>query len=495
MSQKIIGRYAELRKLQSAYESDEAEFIAVYGRRRVGKTYLIRSWASQKSDKSCIFFQTSGIHGADISIQLREFRLEIERAFYDHHAGSLLRDPENWVDAFTLLREAIDKMASRKKIIIFLDEFPWMATKKSNLLQSLDYQWNRFLVNNPRIKMIICGSSASWIIEKVLNNKYGLHNRVTRRIHLEPFTLNETYQYVRSRKITLSQSQVLELYMCLGGIPFYLKFIERGLSAVQNINMICFLKQGELFNEFKNLFSSLFENAHEHETIIRLIAEKRNGISRSDIERLYGSKGGRVSVRLKELEDSGFIKSFLPIGRSRGFFYRIVDEYTMFYLKWIEPTLQSALTSEWNDEYWESLSQSSSWKAWSGYAFESICFKHLPQIRYALKIPSGSVASSWKYSGKKGEDFGAQIDLLFERPDNSTTICEIKYCKMPFEITKDIVSNINKKVQVFQKVRKSEKDIFISMITSLRLKKNLYAEDFVSSEVTLDDLFKDATVF
>ena len=489
MNIPLVGRIEEQNQLQRAYDSHEAELIAVYGRRRVGKTFLIRSWASAKSSKSCLFFQVSGIYGADISVQLREFRMEIERAFYDHHAGSLLQDPENWVAAFNLLREAIDKMSGRKKIILFFDEFPWMATKKSNLLQALDYQWNRFLVNNPRIKMIICGSSASWIIEKILNNKHGLHNRVTKRIHLEPFNLYETHLYLKSRKIGFNPSQVLELYMCLGGIPFYLKSMEKGLSAVQNINALCFMKQGDLFDEFKNLFSSLFENAHFHEEIIRLMASKREGISRSHIENLYKTKGGRLSLRLRELEEAGFIKKFVPLGRIRGSYYRIIDEYTLFYLKWIEPTLQNALSAQWNDEYWEALSHSASWKAWSGYAFEAICYKHLPQIRKVLKIPNGSVASSWKHIGKGEKDEGAQIDLLFERPDNATTICEIKYYKTPFEINKEVASDLNRKTKVFQRVRKSEKQIFISMITSSRLKKNLYAEDLVASEVTIEDLF------
>jgi hypothetical protein len=389
-----------------------------------------------------------------------------------------------------MLTETINLFAKRKKVVLFLDEFPWLTTRKSGALQALDYYWNRFWVNDPRIKLIVCGSAASWMITNIVNNKKGLHNRVTSRMRLEPFNLGETKAYLKHRGINWDASQVLILYMSLGGIPFYLRFCERGLSAIQNINQICFHKKGMLQGEFHNLFASLFENGENHETIIRMLAGKRNGVSRKEIEECLALKGGRISTWLKELEEAGFIQAFLSQGRDRGLFYKIIDEYSLFYLSWIAPQEKSGLGQEVSSEHWDATAQTPSWKAWSGYAFEAVCFKHLPQIRKALQIPEGAIAHTWRFvPPKNSEESGAQIDMLFDRPDNIIQLCEIKYTATPFELSKADAQDLSRKAQVYRSKTKTEKQIFFSMITSCRLKKNLYAEELVASEVVLDDLF------
>jgi AAA+ ATPase superfamily predicted ATPase len=485
---KIVGREDEQHQFHRVLDSHEAEFVAVYGRRRVGKTYLIRKFFESKP---CLLFHASGVQNRPQESQLSAFKREIETTFYGNVRKGFLGEPKNWMDALSLLTEAINLNKDPQKIILFLDELPWMATHKSGLLSALDYYWNRFWVNNPRIKLIICGSAASWIIENILNNKGGLHNRVTLRVRLEPFTLKETEMYLNYRGITLIKPQILELYMCIGGIPYYLKMVEKGLSVVQNINKMCFQKRGTLFDEFNNLFSSLFDHSEVHEEIIKVISSKREGMERSEIERLVQTKGGHVTKYLSELEEAGFITAFLPQGRERGLYYKIIDEYTLFYLTWIAPRTKKRLREEGTSHYWETVSQSSAWKSWCGYAFEAVCYKHLTAIRKALKIPDGSSATTWRYFPKKGiiGDEGAQIDLLFDRPDGVVSLCEIKYCKEPFVIDKQVAQELFRKVKIYEKVTKTNKQIFVSMITACRLKKNLYESEAIASEAGVKDLF------
>jgi AAA+ ATPase superfamily predicted ATPase len=482
---EIIGRTDEKQQLERILKSGQAEFVAVYGRRRVGKTYLIRSFFEKKN---CIFFRTSGVHNGSLKQQLENFKNEIESCFYGNRQGSSLATFNNWHDAFAALSDAIKLFGDKKKIVIFLDELPWMATQKSGLIEALDYYWNRYWSENPKIKVIICGSAASWIIENILEDKGGLHNRVTLRICLNPFNLAETKAYLQYKKINYNHDQILTIYMCIGGIPFYLNFIEKGLSAIQNINNICFNKKGTLYDEFDLVFASLFSKDEIHKDIIAFIASRRYGVSRTDIEDKF-YKGGRLTSKLKELEEAGFIASFIPWQKERGIYYRVIDEYSIFYLTWIAPRSKSRISKTIDEKYWEIISQKSSWKSWAGYAFESICFKHISQIKKALNIPEGSDVSSWRYVSESDQESGAQIDLVFDRPDNTINLCEIKYNSTPFVIDKNYAILLKERANLYQRVHKTNKQIFHSMIVANGIKKNMYSEELIDSVVTLKDLF------
>ncbi len=483
----IIGRHYEQKQLQKIFQSNEAEFVAIYGRRRVGKTYLIREFFDKKS---CIFFRSSGIHKGSLKKQLEKFKKEIENTFYKGQKGTQLSPFSNWHDAFESLKAAIDLFAKKQRVVIFLDEIPWMATPKSGLLEALDYYWNRHWSEDKRIKLIICGSAASWIIDHVLHDTGGLHNRVTLRLPMEPFTLSETKSYLSYKNIHYSNEQILALYMCLGGIPFYLNFVEKGLSAIQNINNICFSKKGTLYDEFELLFASLFKKHEMHEEIITFIANKREGVARHEIESHFKYKGGRLTGRLKELEEAGFIIAFMPWRKERGIYYKVIDEYTLFYLTWIARRAANRILKNIDDRYWEVLSAKPAWKAWAGLSFEAICFKHINQIKKALHIPDGSDVSSWRHTSPNNEEPGAQIDLIFDRPDNIVNLCEIKYCSSPFGIDKKYASHIVGREKIYCKVTKTNKQIFHSMIVSGGLKKTMYSEEIITSYVTLNDLFR-----
>ena len=292
----IVGRKYEQKKLDKAYASKRAEFIAVYGRRRVGKTYLIREFFSKKT---CAYFQVTGIHKGQQALQLMEFTKEIKRVFFPGIVK--LETPKSWMGAFEILTECLNRQEKKKKIVLFFDELPWMAMRSSKLLQAIEYYWNRYWVSIPNLKFVICGSSSSWIINNILKNKGGLYNRVTLRLPIEPFSLAETKEFLEYEGIHYDEYQTLQLYMCLGGIPFYLTMLEKGISAIQNINKACFQKKGSLLDEFDTLFSSLFNNAELYEKLIYIIASKRDGISREEIEELVQYKGGRLTQRLSEL--------------------------------------------------------------------------------------------------------------------------------------------------------------------------------------------------
>jgi len=483
--ESIVGREAEKKALKKILSSKKAEFVAVYGRRRVGKTYLIREYFSHQP---CVFFHASGIQGGRLSIQLKEFSKEIGRVFYGKNVQ--LQAPDQWMDAFQMLTEAIESK-QEKKVIIFLDEFPWMAAHKSYLLQALDYYWNRFWVSNASIKLIVCGSAASWVIKNILNSRGGLHNRVTLRLPIAAFSLLETQDFLRSLGIRYNAYQVAQVYMCMGGIPYYLDAMEKGLSPTQNINQLCFQKKGTLLDEFSNLFDSLFAESSMHKILVSLMATKREGVTRLEIERSLGYKGGRLTLKLTELEQAGFIMPFLPQGRSqKGYYYKITDEYVLFYLTWISPFLSLRTLPSLDHQFWIETSQSSSWKAWAGLAFESLCFKHIDQIKKTLKIPSGSYATSMRYVPKNNsKEEGLQIDLLFDRNDGIVHLCEIKYSNKPYVLDKTYAMALRRKVDLYEKISKTEKQVVLSMITTFGVKPGIYKEELIDSEVVLQDLF------
>lgn len=483
----IIGREEELSILKKLFKSNKAEFLAIYGRRRVGKTYLIRQFSN---NQEAAFFNVTGSKEGTKKEQLTHFVEQIGKVFY---GGVALSVPLQWDGAFNLLTTAMEQHAKNKKIILFFDEIPWMATPKSRLLQNLDYYWNQHWSNDQRIKLIICGSSASWIIKKVINNRGGLHNRLTQRIRLEPFTLLETKHFLENIGITLSHSHILLLYMVMGGIPYYLAHLEKGLSVIQNIEKLAFMENGLLFNEFDHLFASLFDHAEEYSEMIQLIGSKQYGIGQRELlkglkKSMLGSGGYK---KLKELEDTGFILSFMPYQHQRqGIYYRLIDEYSLFYLKWIAPIRKTLQRKAMQHGNFERMQQTSEWNSWLGYAFESACYQHMPLIRKKLAISPGAIADSWRYVPRKNAaERGAQIDLLFDRTDDAITLCEIKYSTTPFLLTKEYVEILQRKMLVFKEKTGTKKQLFLALIAAGGLKNNFYAEDIVSSVVELDDFF------
>lgn len=484
----LIGRDKEVAILKQLLGSNKPEFLALYGRRRVGKTYLIRQFFQKQKT---VFFNVTGMKNGGMVEQLGNFAQQIGDTFY---AKADITPQENWNEAFRQLTKAFDLLGKDKKIVLFFDELPWMATKNSKLLQNLDYYWNQHWSNDKRIKLIICGSSASWIIHKIIKNKGGLHNRITKKIRLESFNLSNTKKFLRANGIKLNNQQILSLYATMGGIPYYLSAVEKGLSAAQIIEKLAFSKQAFLLEEFDNLFASLFDDGDAHAELVHIIAEQRYGIGKRKLLETMGKKaiGSSGIKKLRELEDAGFIMGFKPLYHiKKGVYYRLIDEYTLFYLRWIEPIRETLQIESLDEGNWQTMQNSPEWYNWLGYAFESICYKQLPNIRKTLKISPTAIASSWRYVPTKGsKQRGAQIDLLFDRKDNAITICEIKYTNEPFVLTKEYVDVLQRKIAVFKEQTKTKKQIFLALISANGVKNNYYAEDLFSGIVTLDDLFE-----
>lgn len=471
----LIGRKEESAALLECLGSAASELIALYGRRRVGKTYLIRT---VYKDSMC--FEITGIYNAPLKTQLANFRQALEAS-----VGKKLplATPGNWLDAFQQLKNYLEQIDGKTKRAIFFDELPWLDGKRSGFLNAFEHFWNSWASKRQDVLVVICGSAASWMIKKVVNSKGGLHNRITKKIRLLPFTLNETELYLQSNQVQLDRYQLLQLYMVMGGIPHYLKEIKKGQSATQNIDRVCFTKDGLLFNEFHNLYPALYENPERHIKVIKTLATKRSGLTRNEIINGTGlSSGGTITTVLDELAESGFITTYVPLDKkSKDALYRLTDEYSLFYLKFIEGTRSTGKDS------WIQKAGTASWKSWSGYAFENICLKHVKQIKRALGIQGVySEESSWKYNDKSN---GAQIDLLIDRRDHCINICEMKFSENTFEINKSYAGELDNKVKTFRSVTATRKTLFLTLITTFGVKENMYKTSMVTNTIEMEELF------
>jgi hypothetical protein len=364
---------------------------------------------------------------------------------------------------------------------VFFDELPWIETPHSNFLSALEHFWNAWASARADIILVVCGSAASWMINKLINNKGGLHNRVTKRIRLLPFTLHETEIFFKNKNIELDRYQIVQLYMTMGGIPFYLNEIQPGRSAFQEIDRLCFSPGGVLVNEYQNLYRSLFNSAERHMTIVEVLAGNNKGMTRAGIISASGlSNGGNTTKALLELEESGFITRVHPFEKKvKEAIYRLSDQYSLFYLKFMQDKRAFGHGS------WLSRLDSPAWRAWSGLAFENICFMHIENIKKALGI--GGVyteISAWTNIEK-----GVQIDLVIDRRDHVISLCEIKFSRDPYILTKSYKEELEKKIAAFRSTIKTRKTIFLTMLTPFGLEENKYSIGFVQNTVTVEDLF------
>ena len=473
----LIGRIEEIKILENALKSSKAEMVSVIGRRRVGKTFLVKSVYENNLD-----FEITGIQRATRQEQLRNFMIQIGK----YSDGRFpITQPKDWLEAFYLFSKFLETKPKSEKWVVFLDELPWLATHKSGFLKGFSWFWNSWAVNQP-IVVVVCGSAASWMIKNVVNDKGGLHNRITKRIYLKPFDLWETEFFFKSKNIHFDRYQLLHIYMAVGGVPHYLDEIEGGKSAAQNINALCFSENGLLWDEFPKLYAALFENSEAHVQVVRALAKKQKGLTRSEIVQVAQLvEGGGVSTVIEELQHSGFISVYLPFGKKKkDSLYRLTDEFSLFYFQFMENNRLGG------SNIWQQMSQTQTYISWAGYAFESICLKHLSQIKKALGI-SGVYAIAASYF-KKGtdEEEGTQIDLLIDRNDHVINVCEIKFYNAELTIDKAMAMNCRNKIAIFKETTQTKKQVFLTMITTFGIKQNTYSLGLVDSSLTMDELFE-----
>jgi uncharacterized protein len=478
-AKEIIGRIAEKKRLSSILESTEPEFLSVYGRRRIGKTFLIREFFRDQ-----IVFDFSGSKDAALNVQLENFHKE----FLLRTKGKLQTAvPKSWSEALDYLATYLRSFSNKKgKIVVFLDEMPWLDTPKSGFVSALEFFWNQHVSKMNQVVLVACGSASSWIRKNLINARGGLYNRVTQRMRLSPFTLAETEQFLLKEKIRLPRFQILELYMALGGVPFYLKYISRGLSATQIIDTLCFRKESPLKDEYKQLYSSIFKNAEMHEKIVEILASKPQGLGRTEIQILTKIPQATLSRTLEELVECDFLQVFQGYRKKKkDSIYRLVDNFSLFYAKFMrdQNLMHSGL--------WQAYSKEPSYKAWTGYAFENICTQHLTQILQAMEIKGIHVnAFSWKAEAKDGLP-GAQADLIIDRADKIINLCEAKFSFNNYLITKDYAQTLRLRNSVFNHSTKTKKAVFNILITPFPAVKNEYYLEQIQNEINIDALFNE----
>ena len=482
---KIIGRKKEQAVLDKILEAKEPAFLAVYGRRRIGKTYLIKNFFEDKG----FFFHLVGIQDASLEVQLLNFAIEFSDLF---EKGKAIQKPKNWFSAFQMLRKELEKIPKNTKAIIFFDELPWLASPRSLFLQALEHLWNRYLSAMPNVILVVCGSAASWMIDNIINNKGGLHGRVTKEIRLLPFTLGETEEFLQGKNIILDRKQILELYMCLGGVAKYLSYMEKGKSVAQLVGELCFSYNAPLIAEFHKLFRSLFNQHEAHIEIVKVLAKSRKGLSYQELVKKTGlSTGGTLSKKLEELKQSGFITEVPQFGEGeKKDKYLLVDEYSLFYLTWNAGISSLDLQSRGPD-YWLKQRNKQAWKSWTGHAFEGLCLKHVEGIKSGLGLAAvQTTTSKWSYMPPKGSHtFGADIDLVIDRADRCINLCEIKFHEEPFVIDKEYAEKLRKKRTCFERITQTRKAIFITLITTYGVKHNDHYISSIDQELTMDALF------
>lgn len=472
----IIGRKQEQILLMDCVNSGRPEFLAVYGRRRVGKTYLIREYFGRN-----FAFYVTGIADEKMKGQLRVFHESLKE-----YGCPDRKVPKDWLEAFSRLKallrsERVRKDPASGRIVVFIDELPWLDTPRSDFKAALDWFWNSFASAEKEILLIVCGSATSWIINNLLSDRGGFHNRITRQLFLRPFHLSECEEYYKAAGIEFSRRQLFESYMIFGGIPYYMDCMDRRLSLAQNIEAVCFDENGQLHYEFSRLYSSLFRHSERHLAIIRMLAEKKCGMTRTELAKNKAiGDGEALTEALLELTQCGFIRKYQLYQKNKyGSLYQLIDPFTLFALTYMESGKRQS---------WIAVLGTPGYYAWSGYAFELLCLLHVDEIKKALGITGmESAYCAWRAGGSTGHP-GAQIDLLIDRRDDVINLCEMKYSEAPYEITEKYEQELLRKVTVFRTETGTKKAIHLTMVTSSGLQKNMHS-GIILNEITGDDLF------
>lgn len=483
MKSLIIAREKEQALLGRLLEEPPAQFLAVYGRRRIGKTFLIREYfddnfAFRHTAISPLEFQNKD-EKLLYKIQLEEFARSLEKY------GANLNGPlDSWFDAFHKLENLLDRKRTKKKMVVFIDEMPWLDTAKSGFMSAFEHFWNDWGCAKHNLFLIVCGSATTWMLDKLINNKGGLYGRINREMHMHPFSLNETERYFKARGISMDRYDIIQTYMVMGGVAYYMSFFEPGKSLAQNIDDVFFNEGGFLLTEYDRLFSSLFADNENYRKIVETLSGLRYGATREQISQRTGiSEGGTLSVMLKALIKSDLVSTYYNFGETkRNLYYKLTDMFCLFYLGFVRKCPTN------NPHFWQDNQTSPKLNRWRGIAFEDVCFVHQDEIRTALGI-AGVQAElyPWKATAD-GESPGAQIDMLIDRADRVVNLCEMKFTQGDFIIDKDYDAKLRNKIDALFAATKNKKNIQPTIITTYGLKMNMYSNR-IQRVITMDALF------
>lgn len=469
---RIVGRTDEINSLSEYMASGQAEFVALYGRRRVGKTFLVTSYFDNK-----FAFDTTGVIGGDKKEELKAFCTSL--AFYGYDGKQL----KSWMDAFAALRTLLEKRRKKGRCVVFIDELPCFDTPKSGFVHAFDYFWNSWASRQDNFFLIVCGSATSWMVRNIIDNHGGLHNRITHELHLHPFTLKETEIYLKSRKFRWNRMMVLQCYMMFGGVPYYLSLLNANLGFAENVDKLFFSPDAELRREYHRLYKSLYRNPDRYMEVVELLSESKKGLTRSEIaEKLKVKNNGHLSDMLEDLVNCDFVRRYNVTEKrvkSNGGIYQLMDFYTLFYHAFVK-------RNKTDQSYWSHTMGRPIQNTWFGLTYEKVCMAHIPQLLNALHLDKIHVEYySWR--SREAEE-GAQIDLILDRADDMIDICEVKYSQNEYVLTKHESERIANRVGAFQCETQTQKGVQVTMITTKGLKKNSYF-DFVQNVVNLEDMF------
>ena len=475
---KIVGRRDEIARLDRCMEEAGAQLVVVYGRRRVGKTYLVNEYYCHD-----FAFHLTGAYKQPAAFQLESFADELA-----NRTGTRQPAPKDWREAFRMLRWHLEALPGDEKKVVFFDEMPWLDTPRSDFLPVFEWFWNSWGSTCENLVFIVCGSATSWMAEHITESKGGLFNRQTCKIYLEPFTLHETEAFLGTLGIEWSRYEIAECYMIMGGIPYYLGLLDSSYSYTQNIDRLFFRKRGELWDEFGHLYRTLFSNSEGYVKIVAALSSKRGGLTRNEISSRTGlPANGTLSRMLRDLESSGFIRVSTFYGKKKkGSLYQLADYYTAFYFRYIADNYGK------DEHFWSNAIDNPARRAWAGLTFEQVCKDHIRQIKGKLGI-SGVLSEESVWYSDGDEELGvagAQIDLLIERRDRVINICEMKFSINEYAIDKRYDMDLRNKIESFRRLTDCRSSLQTTMITTYGVKQGKYS-GIVQSQVTLDDLFAD----
>lgn len=475
----IIGRKQQIEELMNLFHKKQSQLVAVYGRRRVGKTFLVRELF-----KEHFAFYHTGVSPLELEdAKLLEAQLEAFHSSLIRYGAKDASRPKNWMAAFDRLTALLEKQDKNKRMVVFIDEMPWMDTPRSGFVTAFEHFWNGWGAGQDNLMLIVCGSATSWIQDNLVNSYGGLYDRVNAEIQLSPFTLHETEQLLKSQEVTLSRYDILQLYMSVGGIPMYLSYVQPGQSLAQIIDSLYFDRKAKLKDEFERLFNSLFRSPEPYKAIIRLLSKRHSGYSREEISKKTGIVAGKsLSRALHALEASDFIECYKPFENSkRDLLYRLIDPFCLFYLDQVEGHHRG-------EHFWRDNENHPSLNPWRGRAFENACLNHITQIKAALGISGVSSENSpWTMRGFDGQK-GMQIDLIINRSDRVVNLCEMKFVNMEFEVKNDYEKKLRERLQWMIDHISKRHNVQMTLITTYGLKYGLHSGIFQRT-VILDSLF------
>ena len=477
----MIGRTTQIKELNQLYNSGKAELVAVYGRRRVGKTFLIN-----ETFEGRFAFKHAGLSPIEADDNTGAMKNQLKQFYFSlkNYGVKKSKCPESWFEAFFMLEQLLMSRDNGSRQVVFLDELPWLDTPRSNFITAFEGFWNNWACARKNLMVIVCGSATSWILDSLLNNHGGLYNRVTYEIKLSPFTLKECEDFFKANKVRISKYDIVQSYMILGGVPYYLGYFQRDKSFAQNIDNMFFAPDAKLRDEYDRLFASVFKNPTLMKSIVKALNTNNSGLTRSEITQYLKIKDGEtMQLALNALIVSNFVTKYVPFGqKKKDVRYKLIDQFCKFYLKFLAD--QTSLP----ENFWQENSLSPQIVAWRGFAFESVCFNHIKQIKRALGISGLTTVQSAWVSPASDDDSGTQIDMIIERKDNVVEMCEIKFYSNKFAVNKDYHEILMHRVELLTKKISSKSVIHSTLITTYGLKNNEYSDDFMSV-VTMEGLF------